>query len=191
MEMAEEAALGTAFGLLIQAILTAKEKAIFFRKTLQNLQDTIEKVDPIIREVLKLENAPTDACSRFVQLLEKAKILVEMYSDMKKWKLLKKRKVKKLIQEIDASVQRLMMRDLQAEQLLYLAQMNEKMDHVIALFGNSDATNGEEFHNKIAANGSSSKPETGTENEGNKPSSPTFEMRWKMRKGKCLEIRLW
>ncbi|OAY35353.1 uncharacterized protein LOC110627281 [Manihot esculenta] len=188
MVTVEDAALGAALGFLLQAIKEAKEKAVFFRRTLQSLQDTLQNVKPIIHEVLKIENAPTDACNRFVLMLKKAKVLVEMYSDISKRKLLKKRKVKKLIQEMDASIQRFMIRDFQAEQLLYLAKINEKMDRVIESFGlDCDAVNGKEFNNETAANGKSSNPKTENES-GGCSSNPKFEFRWKS-EGKFVDIR--
>ncbi|KAG8642528.1 uncharacterized protein LOC110628052 [Manihot esculenta] len=190
MSVVEEAAVGAALGFLLQAIKEAKEKAVFFRRTLQSLQDTLQNVRPIIHEVLKIENAPTDACNRFVQMLKKAEMLVEMYSDISKWKLLKKRKVKKLIQEMDASIQRFMTRDFQAEQLLYLAKINEKMDRVIVLLGlDCDAVNGKEFSTETVTNGKSSKPKIENGSEG-QSSNPKFEFHWKS-KGKCIDIRFW
>ncbi|XP_050208099.1 uncharacterized protein LOC126657452 [Mercurialis annua] len=200
--MFQEALLGAVLGALIQEIVQAKEKATFFKKTLQHLESTLESIFPIICEILKKENAPTDACSKFVEQLKKAKVLVEMYSDIKKWKLLKKRKVKKLIQEMDASLQRFLTRDFQAQQLLYLAiivddigESNRKMDRIISLLernSSADATFGIESDSKPEneETPSGSSPESST-NTKNKTSKPAFELHWQMSKDKCLDIRFW
>ncbi|KDP31878.1 hypothetical protein JCGZ_12339 [Jatropha curcas] len=100
MGVFEEACLGAVLGALLQAIIAAKERADFFKKTLEHLETTVKNVETIIREILKLENVP---------------------ADVKKWKLLKKRKVKKLILEVVASLERFMKYDFQAEQLRYVA----------------------------------------------------------------------
>ncbi|EEF40019.1 RPW8-like protein 1 [Ricinus communis] len=195
--MLPEAVLGAALGALLQEIINAKEKATFFRRTLEHLESTLKGVYPIVSDILKIESVPADTCTRFAEQLKKAKALVKMYSDIKKWKLLKKRKVRKLIEEMDASLQRFLTRDFQAAQLLYLAiidkdviEMNKKMDRVITLL---DRTNGD-----ATTKGYESSSETATE-EISAPSSPdtagqskpekaAFELHWEISKEKCLDI---
>ncbi|XP_058009590.1 uncharacterized protein LOC110645456 isoform X1 [Hevea brasiliensis] len=145
-----------------------------------------------MREALRRENPPTDFCKRLVRVFQNAKELVDKYPTIKKWNLLEKWKLLKLIQEVDDTIKRLMKHDLQAEQYRCLVELNKKMDLVIASFGSkSDATNGKEFNNESTAYVSSSKPaaETDTETRG-RTSSPAFALRCKMKKA-VVDIRIW
>ncbi|KAK0604329.1 hypothetical protein LWI29_014564 [Acer saccharum] len=141
----EDLVLAPAIGLVLQqffeAIKGARGKTKKFDVVLTRLQNTVNSVAPKIDTISRMDQAHDNYMKQeidvFVGQLEKGKELVTACAEIPRWNKYKKRKYAKRLEDMDASLCKLLDVELQAEQLLFIkrvlldmAAINKKLDHM-------------------------------------------------------------
>ncbi|KAL2337589.1 hypothetical protein Fmac_012035 [Flemingia macrophylla] len=81
------AALGAAFGELLNTVLEWKNNAIMFKSTLVNLQSILKELDPIIKEIAQQNNdlgRPKEELESLISEMEKGSKLISKCSQIHK-----------------------------------------------------------------------------------------------------------
>ncbi|KAH9783407.1 MDIS1-interacting receptor like kinase 2 [Citrus sinensis] len=107
------AMLGAALQEMMVAIKESKSRCSNFRDALNSLENTINLLSPLIKEMDRLNRELEDSDKRediirlFLQRLKKAEALVSKCSSIRRWNLYKKRKYEKRLRNMDSSFREL------------------------------------------------------------------------------------
>ncbi|XP_059623799.1 probable disease resistance protein At5g66900 [Cornus florida] len=134
------AALGAAFGELLKAVVDVKDKAITFKSNLDRLESRLNSLEPIVREIGKLDrelDISPEETKMFTDRLKEAAKLVRKCSQTKCLKFFKRPSYSKKLLEFEDLLVKFFQTDVQAMQTRdsrkTLAKVNEidgKLDRI-------------------------------------------------------------
>ncbi|KAA8531755.1 hypothetical protein F0562_006528 [Nyssa sinensis] len=164
MDLFGGAALGTAFGELLEAVMEVKDNAIKFNAVLNSLTSTLNSIEPVFSEIEQLNRVldrPEEETKMFTYQLERGKTIVRKCSEIRWWNFYKKHSYAKKLMELESSLLKFFQIYVQAQVsrdnrqiLVELKQVDVRLDQI-----HSNLRNGGKVYNRSVFLGSCRVPE--------------------------------
>ncbi|KAJ4828380.1 hypothetical protein Tsubulata_017836 [Turnera subulata] len=107
VELVGGAALGAIVGELLKVVVEAKDKILMFRSILKHIEETLQSIIPILKEIEELNKAldrRDEQTARLLEVIEQGKTIVLDCSSIRFLNLPKKYKYTNKLQELDKSL---------------------------------------------------------------------------------------